>query len=57
MITELPIKEIKKGDILLIGSGDRIPLDGVVVDGEGVVDESAITGESIPVSKQPGIMS
>lgn len=53
-ITELPIKEIEKGDILLIGSGDRIPLDGVVVDGEGVVDESAITGESIPVSKTTG---
>lgn len=55
-IVELAVNEILKGDILLIGNGDRIPLDGIILSGEGYIDESAVTGESIPVSKKAGDM-
>lgn len=50
---EIPVEEIVVGDILLIGPGSRIPADGIVIEGRGSVDESAITGESIPVEKEP----
>lgn len=45
------VDQINKGDIILIKPGDSIPVDGVIVEGSSVVDESAITGESIPVTK------
>lgn len=50
----IPIEQLKKGDIFIVKSGDSIPVDGVIIDGSGAVDESAITGESIPVDKVVG---
>lgn len=51
---EVSISDVKLGDILIVRSGERIPVDGVVIDGVGSVDESAITGESVPVEKMQG---
>ena len=51
---EVPTAEIAVGDLLLIRPGTKIPLDAEVVEGESSVDESMVTGESLPVSKQPG---
>ena len=51
---EVPVAELQKGDILLVKPGARIPVDGVVTEGGSSVDESALTGESIPAYKQPG---
>ena len=51
---EVPIERVQPGDILAVRAGQSVPVDGVVVDGFGVVDESALTGESVPVDKQPG---
>lgn len=50
----LPVTEVKKGDVFAVKPGEAIPVDGVVVDGESAVDESALTGESIPVDKTKG---
>ncbi len=50
----IPIEQVKVGDILVVRTGERIPVDGVMVEGWGSVDTSALTGESIPVEKQPG---
>ncbi len=47
-------QEVAVGDILVVRSGEGIPVDGIVVNGNGAVDESAITGESLPVEKQAG---
>jgi Cu+-exporting ATPase len=51
---EIPIEEVIEGDIMIIKPGERVPTDGIVVDGFSSVDESAITGESIPVDKVKG---
>lgn len=51
---EVPVESIKVGDLLLIRPGERIPVDGVVTEGDSAVDQSAITGESIPVEKTRG---
>jgi Cu+-exporting ATPase len=51
---EIPIEQIKEGDILIVRPGERIPTDGVLVEGSSTLDESAITGESIPVDKSTG---
>ncbi|MBR6791009.1 MAG: cadmium-translocating P-type ATPase [Oscillospiraceae bacterium] len=51
---EVPTAELEKGDMIVIRSGQTIPVDGVVESGSGSVDESALTGESLPVSKEPG---
>lgn len=51
-IMDVPIENIKVGDIILVKPGERIPIDGVVVEGRSSVDESMITGESMPVSKK-----
>ncbi len=51
---EIPVSEVKKGDIFVVRPGENIPVDGVVVEGSSVVNESALTGESIPVDKAVG---
>jgi len=51
---EIPIEEVKIDDIVLVRPGERIPADGIVIDGRSAVDESMITGESIPVEKTIG---
>lgn len=51
---EVPTNQIKIGDSVVVKQGNRIPVDGVLVSGSGLVDESAITGESVPVSKNLG---
>ncbi len=51
---EVSVEEVEKGDILVVRSGMSIPVDGVVTEGQAAVDESAITGESIPAEKEPG---
>lgn len=48
---EIPLEEVKAGDILKVKPGEKIPVDGMVVNGEAVIDESMITGEPIPVEK------
>lgn len=52
--TEIDTEDIQSGDIVLIRPGERIPVDGKIVEGSSLVDESAITGESIPVNKGLG---
>jgi Cu+-exporting ATPase len=50
----LPSAEVQAGDRILIRPGGRVPVDGVIVDGESEIDESIVTGESLPVRKSPG---
>lgn len=50
----VPLQEVAIGDVFEVRPGDRLPLDGVVIDGSSSVDESTLTGESIPVAKEPG---
>lgn len=52
--SEIPVEEVVAGDTVIVKPGQRIPVDGEILDGVSSVDESAITGESIPVEKQPG---
>lgn len=51
---EIPTENLQKGDLFLVKPGSAIPVDGIVVEGTSSIDEAAITGESIPVEKQPG---
>ena len=51
---EIPVEQIQEGNILIIRPGERIPTDGVIIEGFSSIDESAITGESIPVDKSKG---
>jgi len=51
---EVPVEEVAVGDIVIVRPGEKIPVDGVVVEGGSAVDESMLTGESIPVEKGPG---
>jgi Cu+-exporting ATPase len=53
---DIPIAEVRKGDIVLVRPGERLPVDGVVVGGHSSVDESLVTGESLPVEKGEGDM-
>ncbi len=53
-VVEIPTSEIQKDDIVELRPGDRVPVDGVVTAGETAIDESLVTGESIPVTKRPG---
>ena len=51
---EIPIAAVQPGDIVVVRPGERLPVDGEVVDGASAVDESMLTGESMPVAKRPG---
>ena len=51
---EVPVGQVKKGDIFAVRPGEKIPVDGVVTEGTSAVNEAALTGESIPVDKMPG---
>jgi len=51
---EVPVGDIRTGDLVVIRPGERVPVDGTVRDGAGHVDESMLTGESLPVAKEPG---
>ena len=50
----VPIAQVKKGDVFVVRPGENIPVDGIITEGMTAVDESALTGESIPVDKQAG---
>ena len=52
----VPIEQVKKGDVFVVRPGENIPVDGIVLEGTSAVDESALTGESIPVDKAAGDM-
>jgi Cd2+/Zn2+-exporting ATPase len=56
MDTEVPIGRVRKGDIALVRPGGRVPVDGVIVEGGASVDQSSITGESMPIDKTIGGM-
>jgi P-type Cu+ transporter len=49
---EIPIEQVKEGDVMVVRPGERIPSDGIIIDGSSSVDESTVTGESIPVDKK-----
>lgn len=51
---EIPVEDLKKGDLILVRPGESIAVDGIIKEGSSLVDESAITGESIPVNKNVG---
>ena len=51
---EMPIARVQAGDLVVVRPGERIPVDGEIVEGQSEVDESLITGESLPVHKEPG---
>src|SRR3989449_7447630 len=52
--TLIPTSQIQVGDIIVLKPGDRVPVDGIIVDGETAIDESLVTGESLPVAKKNG---
>jgi Cu+-exporting ATPase len=51
---EMPVEDVRAGDVVVVRPGERIPLDGMIESGESAVDESMLTGESMPVDKQAG---
>lgn len=51
---EVPISQVKKGDVFVVRPGEKIPVDGVILEGHSAINESALTGESIPVDKTAG---
>ena len=48
------MQTVKRGDIMVIRAGDRVPLDGVILFGHSMLDQATITGESVPVARGPG---
>ena len=53
-VETMPVEQVRVGDLLLLRPGEKVPVDGIVTDGESAIDESMVTGESLPVSKQVG---
>src|SRR5258706_2982193 len=53
-IETVAVEQVQVGDLLLLRPGEKVPVDGLVTEGDSSIDESMVTGESIPVSKQPG---
>jgi Cu2+-exporting ATPase len=51
-VTDIPLKDLRSGDILLVKPGEKVPADGLILDGSSYVNESMLTGESVPVQKQ-----
>jgi heavy metal translocating P-type ATPase len=51
---EVPIEQVARGDMLLVRAGEKVPVDGVIREGHSTIDESMVTGESIPVEKRTG---
>lgn len=51
---EIPVDQVQVGDIVLVRPGDRVPVDGIIIEGFSSLDESMITGESLPIEKGPG---
>jgi len=51
---DIPIEEVVVGDTVLVRPGEKVPVDGVIINGESAIDESVVTGESVPVDKRPG---
>ena len=52
-VETVPVEQVQVGDLLLLRPGEKVPVDGIVAEGESAIDESMVTGESLPVSKQP----
>ncbi|NLT71304.1 MAG: cadmium-translocating P-type ATPase [Verrucomicrobiaceae bacterium] len=53
-VTEVAVEELKPGDVIILRPGARVPVDGVILEGAGSLDEATITGESLPVAKEGG---
>ncbi|MDF2935742.1 MAG: heavy metal translocating P-type ATPase [Paenibacillaceae bacterium] len=51
--SEVPIREVRQGDLVIVRPGEKIPVDGIITEGRSTVDESMLTGESVPVTKEP----
>lgn len=51
---DIPLDEVQKNDVIRVRPGEKVPVDGVIIDGESTIDESMVTGESIPVEKRAG---